>query len=161
MWWSVRSPHRSLQWQKNLMSTHLNYIDTTTMLYFQYWFDKWDYENYNTSNQATKHYLESESVLDDDFFIAQPELTAVKIYKVDNFKSALRIQKTGVRSDSAIENKQREFYIVFCNSKQKAIVLYTLSCGGVGVDIDIWTKLKKWSSNKTFHKAVHNLVTRT
>ena len=55
--------------------------------------------------QETKqqnNYLESESVLDDDFFIAQPELAAVKIYKVDNFKSALRIQKTGVRSDSAI-----------------------------------------------------------
>ena len=77
--------------------------------------------------QETKqqnNYLESESVLDDDFSITQLKLAAVKIYKIGNFKSALRIQKTGVCPDSRdIENKQREFYIVFCNSKQKAIVL--------------------------------------
>ena len=75
--------------------------------------------------QETKqqnNYLESESVLDYDFSITQPELAAVKIYEVRNFKSALRIQKTGVCPDSRdIENKQREFYIVFCNSKQKAV----------------------------------------
>ena len=76
--------------------------------------------------QETKqqnNYLESESVLDYDFSIAQPELAAVKIYEVRNFKSALRIQKTGVCSDSVIEKREREFYIVFCNTKQKAIVL--------------------------------------
>ena len=74
--------------------------------------------------QETKqqnNYLESESVLDDDFSITQLKLAAVKIYKIGNFKSALRIQKTGVCSDSVIEKREREFYIVFCNSKQKAV----------------------------------------
>ena len=76
-----------------------------------------------TQETTQQNNLESEPVLDDDFSIAQPEPAAVKIYKVGNFKSALRIQKTGVCSDSVIEKREREFYIVFCNTKQKAIVL--------------------------------------
>ena len=85
----------------------------------------------------------------------------MKIYEVDNFKSTLRIQKTGVRSDSAIENKQREFFIVSCNSKPKAIVLYALSGGGVWSGHRHLNQTQKVKREQDFQKAVHNLMVRT
>ena len=92
--------------------------------------------------QETKqqnNYLESESVLDDDFSITQPELAAVKIYVVDNFKSALRIQNWCL---FRLCHKEQTKRILHCFLQFKTEGNRTV-CPQLRGFWDIWTKLKK------------------
>ena len=92
--------------------------------------------------QETKqqnNYLKSESVLDDDFSITQPELAAVKIYVIDNFKSALRIQNWCLFRLCHKEHTKR---ILHCFLQFKTEGNRTV-CPQLRGFWDIWTKLKK------------------